>query len=103
MSSYDQAGNLIGMNCGGAITTQTWTPENRLAGYADAAGNDEQFLYSDDGLKKQRVNSSGTTFFTYDAHALLLESDSSLDLQARYTNAPEIWGGLKPKPESIWG
>jgi RHS repeat-associated protein len=93
-SYYDGAGNLIAMNCGGALTTQTWSPENRLASYSDPAGNNEQFLYSDDGLKKQRVNGAGTTLFTYDEHALLLETDASLNLDARYTNRPKAWGRL---------
>ncbi len=92
--SYDPVGNTIGINTGGALTTQTWSPDNRLASYADSKGNSEQFLYSQDGLKKKRTNASGTTLFAYDEVALLLETDTSLNLQARYTNRPQTWGGL---------
>ncbi len=98
--SYDPAGNTIGINTGGALTTQVWSPENRLASYADAKGNSEQFLYSANGLKKKRVNASGTTLFTYDEAALLLETDASLNLQARYTNRPKTWGGLASQNRS---
>jgi RHS repeat-associated protein len=100
VSSYDATGNLVLQNCGGALTTQTWTPENRLASYSDPAGNSEQFLYSDDGLKKQRVSGGTTTLFTYDETALLLETNTSNVVQARYTNSPETWGGLASQNRS---
>ena len=99
-STYDATGNLIGINTGGALTTQTWTPENRLASYADSNGNSDQFLYSDDGLKKKRVSGSTTTLFTYDESALLLETNTSGVVQARYTNAPKTWGILASQNRS---
>jgi RHS repeat-associated protein len=71
-----------------------------LASYADSKGNSEQFLYSNDGLKKKRVNGSTTTIFAYDEAALLLETDASNKLKARYTNSPETWGGLASQSRS---
>ena len=77
-NSYDVVGNLTGANTGGALTTQIWSPENRLLSYADSAGNNEQYLYSDDGLRKKRVSGATTTRFTYDETALLLENRCKL-------------------------
>jgi len=78
----------------------TCSPENRLASYADSNGNSEQFLYSDDGLKKKRVSGSATTLFTYDESALLLETNTSGVVDARYTNAPKTWGVLASQNRS---
>ncbi len=72
----------------------------QIASYADSEGNSEQFLYSDDGLRKRRVKGAATTLFTYDETALLLETDTSLNLDARYTNRPETWGGLASQNRS---
>ena len=99
-TSYDAVGNTTVINTGGALTTQVWSPDNRLASYADSKGNSEQFLYSQDGLKKQRINGAATTLFTYDEAALLLETDTSHNLQARYTHSPKTWGGLASQSRS---
>ena len=92
-SSYDPNGNLILQNTGGALTTNTWSPENRLLSNVSAAGS-EIYQYSQDGLRKQKTNSSGTSLFCWDEQNMLLSTDTSLNLQTRQTDYPGYWGGL---------
>jgi RHS repeat-associated protein len=93
LSYYDAAGNLTGMNCGGALTTQTWSPENKLTAIVSPTEN-ESYLCSADGLRKSQTTASGTTLLTYDEVLVLLETDTSGNLQARNTDSPENFGGL---------
>jgi RHS repeat-associated protein len=81
------------MNCGGALTTQTWSPENKLASVVSPTES-ESYLCSADGLRKSQTTATGTTLFTYDEVLVLLETDTSGNLQARNTDHPENFGGL---------
>src|SRR3984957_3461463 len=92
-SSYDPNGNLTLQNTGGTLTTNTWSPENRLLSNDSAAGS-ESYQYSQDGLRKQITNSSGTSLFTWDEQNMLLSTDTGLTLQTRQTDYPGYWGGL---------
>jgi YD repeat-containing protein len=58
-STFDANGNLLQENTGGALVSYSWDPENRLLSYESAAAN-ETYQYSQDGLRKKKVNSSGT-------------------------------------------
>jgi RHS repeat-associated protein len=51
-------------------------------------------LCSADGLRKSQTTATGTTLFTYDEVLVLLETDTSGNLQARNTDHPENFGGL---------
>ena len=75
--SFDAVGNMIGANTGGALTTQTWSGENRMLSLKKADGTIESYLYSTDGLRKHKTNSSGTTLFTWDDQNVLLETNAS--------------------------
>jgi hypothetical protein len=99
VSSYDGAGNLIGMNCGGALTTQMWSPENKLIGTVSPTEN-ESYLCSADGLRKSQTTATGTTLFTWDGRNELLETSTSGVLQASYTDYPGYWGGLASQNQS---
>jgi RHS repeat-associated protein len=85
---------MIGANTGGALTTQTWSPENRMLSLQKSDGTNETYLYSDDGLRKEKTNTSGTTIFTWDEQNVLLETNTSGVIQARNTDFPGFWGGL---------
>ncbi len=74
--------------------TSTWSPENRLVSYVDGKGDSVSSTYSDDGLRRQRTNNGVTRNLTYDESVLLLETNTSGGLVARYTNFPKMWGGL---------
>ncbi len=57
-------------------------------------GTNESYLYSQDGLRKEKTNSSGTTLFTWDEQNVLLETSPSGVVLARNTDFPGYWGGL---------
>jgi RHS repeat-associated protein len=71
-----------------------------LASYSDNLGNSVSSAYSGDGLRRQRTNNSTTRNLTYDESILLLETDTSGNLDARYTGHPETWGGLTSQNRS---
>ena len=80
---------------GSSVTTQIWSPENRLSlPKITPAGVTKEYVYSDDGLRKSIYDGTNTTKFTYDEQALLLETDTAGNLQGRYTGYPGAWGGL---------
>ncbi len=90
---FDANGNQTVATTGSAVTTQTWSPENKLVGLVSPSLN-ETYLCSDDGLRKSQTTATGTTLFTYDEVLVLLETDTSGNLQARNTDHPENFGGL---------
>ena len=92
--TFDPNGNTLTAVTGAAITTNTWTAENRLSKVAFSDGTSESYEYKNDGLRTKKVNGSGTTLFTWDEQNVLLETDNSLNLQARNTDYPGYWGGL---------
>ena len=93
--TFGAVGNMIGANTGGALTTQTWSGENRmLSPCRSLTGRTRSYLYSQDGLRKEKTNSSGTTLFTWDNQNVLLETNPSGVLLARNTDFPGYWGGL---------
>ena len=92
--TFDAVGNMIGASTGGALTTQTWSCENRMLSLQNSAGTNESYLYSQDGLRKEKTNSSGSTKFTWDDQNLLLETSPSGVVLARNTDFPGYWGGL---------
>ncbi len=92
--TFDAVGNMIGANTGGALTTQTWSPDNRMLSLQKSDGTNESYLYSQDGLRKEKTNSSGTTLFTWDDQTVLLETTPSGVVLARNTDFPGYWGGL---------
>ena len=98
-SSYDGNGNLTLENAGGALTTYIWNGENRLAAVSSSTGI-ETYAYSDDGLRKQKVNGSGTTNYVWDGENVLLEANASQVTQIHYTDNPGIWGGLASQRQS---
>ncbi len=70
-----------------------WDSENRLVNIANSDGSSEQNTYSADGLRKSKTSSGTTTVFTWDEQNLLLETNTSNVIQARYTDFPGFWGG----------
>ena len=92
--TFDPNGNTLTAVTGAAITTNTWTGENRLSKVAFSDGTSESYEYKSDGLRTKKTNGSGTTLFTWDESNVLLETDNTLALQARYTDYPGYWGGL---------
>ena len=63
--SYDPNGNLTLATTGSAVTTQTWSPDNKLVGVVSPNEN-ETYLCSADGLRKSQTTATGTVLFTYD-------------------------------------
>src|SRR5580700_1759112 len=90
---FDANGNLLTATTGSAISTNTWSAENRLLSYTTPTVN-EQYMYSQDGMRQQKVNSTGTTKFTLDGPNVLLETTPAGALQARNTQYPNGYGGL---------
>ncbi len=90
---FDANGNQTVATTGSAVTTQTWSPENKLVGLVSPTLN-ETYLCSDDGLRKSQTTAAGTTLFTYDGVLVLLETTPGSVLQARNTDHPENFGGL---------
>ena len=99
-NTWDPNGNLATTTTGAAITTNAWSPENRLSNVGFPDGTSESYTYSDDGLRKSKTNASGTTLFTWDEQNVLLETDTSLAVAARYTDYPGYWGGLASQNRS---
>ena len=93
-NTFDAIGNLTVANTGGALTTNTWSPQNQVLNLANPNGTSGQYLYSHDGLHKQPTTGSGTTLFTMDGPNVLLETTPSGALQARNTRYPGQYGGL---------
>jgi RHS repeat-associated protein len=91
--SFDPNGNLALSTTGSAVTTYAWSTENRLLSQVSPSVN-EQYQYSQDGLRKEKIDASGTTQFTLDGQNVLLETTSSGVLQARNTQNPNGYGGL---------
>ncbi len=92
--TLDANGNLTVANTGGALTTNTWSPQNQVLNLANPDGTSGQYLYSQDGLHKGATTGSGTTLFTMDGPSVLLETTTVGTLQARYTSCPDQYGGL---------
>ena len=90
---FDANGNLTLSTTGSAVTTNTWSPSNQLLSQISPTVN-EQYLYSQDGMRQQKINSSGTTQFTLDGQNVLLETTSAGVLQARNTQYPNDYGDL---------
>ena len=80
-------------------TTYVWNGENRLASVVSSTGV-ESYTYSDDGLRKQKVNAGGTTNFVWDDQNVLLETDVNQITLAHYTDYPGYWGGLASQRRS---
>ena len=91
--SFDANGNLALSTTGAAITTNTWSGENRLLSQVSPTVS-EQYQYAQDGLRRQKTNVSGTTLFTVDNQNVLLETTTGGALQARNTQNPNGYGGL---------
>jgi RHS repeat-associated protein len=89
---FDANGNLALSTTGSAVTTNTWSPENRLLSQLSPTVN-EQYLYGQDGLRRQKINSSGTTLYTIDSQNVLMETNTGGTLQARNTPNPSGHGG----------
>ena len=58
-----------------------------------SATENESYLCSGDGLRKEQTTASGVTAFTYDEMLVLLETSGGA-LQARNTDYPGYFGGL---------
>ena len=101
--TFDPVGNLTIQNTGGALTTQTLSPENRLLSISNPDGSGEQSTYSADGLRKSRTSGGVTELdvvaascslnhahpgMIWDQQNLLIETDTSNVVQARYTDFP---------------
>lgn len=66
---------------------------NRLIGDSSPSGV-ENYAYSADGMREEKVNSSGTVYYIRDGQNVLIETDVNLITQAHYTDFPKMWGGL---------
>ena len=73
----DKNGNLLTENAGGALTTYSWDYENRLVGVSSPTGV-ETYFYSADGMREEKVNSSGTVYYVRDGDNVLIETDAGL-------------------------
>ena len=52
------------------------------------------YSYSADGMREEKVNSSGTVYYVKDGENVLIETDAGIVTQAHYTDFPGMWGGL---------
>ncbi len=96
---WDANGNNLGTNTGGIHVTNTWDAENKLQVNVTSAGT-ETYQYGQDGLRRKKVNTTGTTLFTIDEQNVLLETNASGVITARYTQSPEDYGGLASQNQS---
>jgi hypothetical protein len=60
----------------------------------------ETYTYSADGLRRVKVNCSGTTQFVWDEENVLLETSATGVTQARYTDQAGLWGYLTSQSRS---
>ena len=79
---FDPNGNLRSLTIGAAITTNSWSPENRLLSQISPTVN-EQYQYGQDGLRRQKISGGATTNFTLDGVNVLLETTGAGALQAK--------------------
>ncbi len=92
--AYDRNGNRLSEDVNGALTSYAWDEENRLTGIVYPTAQIETYAYAGDGQRRSKQTSSGTTLFVWDGQNLLQETNSSLALEAHYTDFPGVWGGL---------
>jgi RHS repeat-associated protein len=94
-STYDGDGNLLTtLAPGSQSTTNTWDGENRLTLTALPSGIVDSFTYNGDGLRVQKIDSTGTTNHVWDGQNILLETNASNIIQVVYTLQPDLYGDL---------
>ena len=91
--SYDLEGNLTLEVVGSSYTTYTYDALNRLTS-VNKDGTSESYVYSADGLRQQKTVGGSTVLYGWDGQNVLVETDTSLVIQASYVDYPGIWGGL---------
>jgi YD repeat-containing protein len=92
---YDGDGNLLtSLAPGNQRTTNTWDGENRLTLTALPSGIVDSFTYNGDGLRVQKIDSTGTTNHVWDGQNILLETNASNIIQVVYALEPSIYGNL---------
>jgi RHS repeat-associated protein len=103
---FDAAGNQhLVVSPSGAITTNTWNDENRLVGVALPNANRVTSTYNADGLRYEKKDADGVTRFLWDDQNYLAETDESDEIQAVYTNEPQLYGNLISqyrKSNGVW-
>jgi RHS repeat-associated protein len=94
-STYDGDGNLLtSLAPGSQSTTNTWDGENRLTRVALPSGIVDSFTYNGDGLRVQKIDSTGTTNHVWDGLNILLETNASSIIQVVYALEPAVYGNL---------
>ena len=58
------------------------------------SGTPNTFTYNGDGLRVQKIDSTGTTRHVWDGQNILLETDGSNIIQVVYTLQPQLYGNL---------
>ncbi len=97
--SWAAAGNMLGSNTGGVLVTNTWDAENKLLTSVTSSGT-ESYMYAQDGLRREKANTSGTTLFMIDEQNVLMETTDDGVLIGRYTQSPKGYGGLASQNQS---
>jgi len=93
--AYDGDGNLLtSQSPANQWTTNTWDGENRLTLVALPSGIVDSFIYSGDGQRVQKQDSTGTTNHVWDGKNILLETGASNVIQVLYTLEPLLYGNL---------
>jgi RHS repeat-associated protein len=85
---------LMSLAPGNQLTTNTWDGENRLTITALPSGIVDSFTYNGDGLRVQKIDSTGTTKHVWDGQNILLETNASNIVQVVYTLEPLSYGNL---------
>ena len=94
-STFDGSGNLLTSQApGNQSTTNTWDGESRLTRRCCPWGSLDSFAYNGDGLRVQKIDSTGTTNHVWDARNILLETNASGNIQVVYTLGPLFYGNL---------
>jgi RHS repeat-associated protein len=88
--TYDRNGNILTRTAGNSTTTYTYDFENQLIGIKFPDGTTATYEYDALGRRVgKNVNGNVTAYF-YDGPHILLETDGTGNLQARYTFGPGI-------------
>jgi YD repeat-containing protein len=85
---------LTSLAPGNQRTTNTWDGEDRLTHTALPSGIVDSFTYNGDGLRVQKIDSTGTTKHVWDGQNILLETDGSNIIQVVYSLQPMLYGNL---------
>jgi RHS repeat-associated protein len=100
--TYDLNGNQLSiLTPASQRTTNIWDYENRLIQASLPSGVIDRFAYNADGQRVQKIDSSGTTNFLWDAENIILETNASNVVQGVYTIEPIYYGNILSQYRNI--